>query len=441
MRSLSHAFLVTSALGLAAAVVAAGACSPDSGAETQPNDGSSASTGKGATGSGGGGGSTTTSGAGGSDIELDASVTDANLEPDSACATSSAEATLTKKPVDIVFVVDNSGSMGDNIISVQNNINDNFAAIIGASGIDYRVIMISEHGEAEGPESICIKAPLSGTTCEPVPPQPVNNPPFFFHYSIPVGSHDGLCRVLDSFDGSVKDQFNLAPKGWSEWSRPDAFTVIVALTDDGVSCISTTPAANLDDDDTPAGGDLVAAAFDKAILSMGPQFGTEMNRNYAVHSIIGLKEKDPAAAAYGPGDPMVTGVCSSAVAPGTGYQALSKLTGGLRFPICEFMSYDVVFQEIAKGVIQGAKIDCEFPIPEPPDGQTIDEDTIVVEYTPSDGSEAQKFEQVESAEKCADATFYIEDETIKLCPNACTLVQNDDLAKINVLFGCEKEAK
>ncbi len=48
--------------------------------------------------------------------------------------------------------------MGDNIQSVQDNINANFAAIIGASGIDYQVVMISEHGDigAETPGEIAV---------------------------------------------------------------------------------------------------------------------------------------------------------------------------------------------------------------------------------------------------------------------------------------------
>src|SRR5262245_53038707 len=68
------------------------------------------------------------------------------MNPDAACVATSVQATLRKLPVDVIFIIDNSGSMTDNIESVQNNINDSFASIIGASGVDYRVIMISEHG-------------------------------------------------------------------------------------------------------------------------------------------------------------------------------------------------------------------------------------------------------------------------------------------------------
>ncbi|MGA9522274.1 MAG: hypothetical protein WBV82_12460, partial [Myxococcaceae bacterium] len=65
-----------------------------------------------------------------------------------ACESLSDEASLTKKPVDIIVVIDNSGSMTAEIVAVENNINVNFAQIIEQSGIDYRVILLAKHGSA-----------------------------------------------------------------------------------------------------------------------------------------------------------------------------------------------------------------------------------------------------------------------------------------------------
>ena len=103
---------------------------------------------------------------------------------DAACAEVRAEATLQKKPVDIIFVIDNSGSMTDEILAVQTNINKNFADIINKSGLDYRVIMVASHGDARSAQSVCISAPLSRhASCSPLPPQPGINPPRFYHYA------------------------------------------------------------------------------------------------------------------------------------------------------------------------------------------------------------------------------------------------------------------
>lgn len=354
-----------------------------------------------------------------------------------ACAATSAEATLIKKPVDIMFVIDNSGSMGDNIQSVQNNINQNFASIIGASGIDYRVIMISEHGTI-GNESICVSAPLSATNCMPVPAQPAFNPPIFYQYSVTVGSHNSVCHALRSYDGTLADKHALGVGGWKQWLRKEAFKVFVEVTDDGIDCDAL--GYSFDDNDNAASGQTTAQQIDAAILALDPeQFGTADNRNYIWHSIVGLAENNPNTAAYAPGDALVTGVCDTAEASGTGYQVLSQMTGGLRFPICEYEHFDVVFQEIAKGVIEGAKVDCEFAMPEPPEGETLDLATVVIAYTPGSGGETQKFKQVKGADDCQAGAFYIESDLIKLCPDACTVVQDDDAAKIEILFGCETE--
>lgn len=360
------------------------------------------------------------------------------LDQDAACVATSAEATLERKPVDIVFLIDNSGSMGDHIESVQKNINDNFAAIIGASAVDYRVIMLTEHGPLVD-ESVCIAAPLSATDCNPAPEQPGQNPPTFHHYSIPLSSHNSWCLAIKSYDGGLPDQFGLAPRGWSEWLRKDAFKVFVEITDDNVDC--TFGGVTYNDNETLEGGQIAGASFDRELLRLDPeQFGTAAKRNYIWHSIVGLAESEPKTAAYGPGDPLVKDVCGSAVAAGTGYQALSKLTGGLRFPICQFVSYDLVFKEIAKGVIEGARVACNFPVPPAPVGESIDLETVVLNYLAGGVGNPQKMKQVANEAACKPSSFYIADGIrIELCPETCALVQADDNAKIDILFGCTED--
>src|ERR1041384_5394738 len=64
---------------------------------------------------------------------------------DPSCATVPLTAMVTRAPVDIVVVIDNSGSMQDEIDAVEKNLNVNFANILQTSGVDYRVILISRH--------------------------------------------------------------------------------------------------------------------------------------------------------------------------------------------------------------------------------------------------------------------------------------------------------
>jgi len=340
---------------------------------------------------------------------------------DAACAEVRAEATLTKKPVDIIFVIDNSGSMTDEILSVQQNINRNFADIIGKSGLDYRVIMVTSHGDARNRQSVCISAPLSKhASCTPVPPQPGNNPPRFYHYSIEVESWDSFRRILGSVNGTEKDQFHLAPTGWQTWLRPDAYKAFIEISDDR--------------------SDMTETDFDTQLLAKAPmQFGTKAARNYVWHTIAGLKENNPATKPWASTDPIQNALCTKgggAVAAGLEYQRLSILTGGLRFPICEYANFDAVFNHVAMGVVAGAKVACDFALPAPPPGQQIDPGSVLVEYTPHGMGARTTFKQVAGAAACAPNSFYIDKSRVYLCPDSCTTVQADTKAKVEVLFDC-----
>jgi len=338
---------------------------------------------------------------------------------DAACAKVSAEATLIKKPVDVIFVIDNSGSMTDEIVAVQNNINKNFADIIGKSGLDYRVIMVARHGSAQSQQSVCITAPLSAhATCNPLPVLPGNTAKFY-HYSVEISSTNSFSQILATYN--KVDEFGLAPMGWSAWLRPDAVKVFIEITDDNSG--------------------MTAVSFEAQLFQKMPKvFGDAMNRNYIFHTIAGLKENVPATKPWLPTDPLQNSRCTKgggAVHNGIEYQKLSQMTGGLRFPICEHQSFDAVFQEVAKGVVKGAQLACEFEIPEPPMGTKIDLATIVVEYTPSNGGPVESFQQVPDKTQCGLGLFYIENNRILLCPDTCTAVKKDDMAKMLVYFDCE----
>lgn len=428
---------LTLALGSASLAAAIGACSGDT-----ENNG----TGTGMTGAGGNSSGTATGGAGpgsgGGIFTGSSGMPDGGLDPDSACAAESAEATLTKAPIDIIVIIDNSGSMTDDIIAVQNNINSNFANILDAAMLDYKFIFIARHGNANPDESVCISPPLAeaGTMCGPPAQAQPGYSPKFDHYSIEVASHDSLCRALSTYTAINPDEFGKYPMGWSALLRQEAIKVFLEITDDGVSCSFNNKL--YDDNDNVADGQTAGTQFDADLLALDPvQFGDAVNRKYVWHSIIGMKEAAVATDPHLPGDPMVNTVCSlngtPSPGPGTGYQHLSIITGGLRFPICQNASFDVVFQKIAEGVVAGAQVNCEFAIPPPPSGQTIDLNTVVVRYTPGGVGAPIDFTQVKTAADCVPNAFYIENgATIKLCADSCAVVQADDKAKVDVLFTC-----
>lgn len=337
---------------------------------------------------------------------------------DAACASATAQASLTKKPVDIIFVIDNSGSMSEEIQGVQDNINTNFADIIQKSGLDYRVIMLTSHGDVTF-QQVCIKSPLSKTTCNPIPNQPGNNPPKFYHYSTAVDSTNSLDVLLDSYNGLRRDDFQLFKTGWSSLLRPEAFKIFVEITDDNQT-------------------GMTYQEFDQALLGLTPKhFGTATSRNYVWHSIVGVpKNATNPANPWLPKDPILTSSCPSAVNSGQVYQRLSMLTGGLRFPICELASFDSIFNNIAQGVITGSKVACDFPLPAPPAGEVINLNSVLVTYTPMGTGTPETFRQVPNVNQCAAGAFYLQNSRIYLCPDACQEVQQDNKASVNIIYDC-----
>jgi len=95
-----------------------------------------------------------------------------------------------------------------------------------------------------------------------------------------------------------------------------------------------------------------------------------------------------------------------------------------------------VFNQLAQGVITGAAVACEFPLPEPPRGEVLDLETVEVAFTPPGSSVEQLFSQVPDLASCTADSFYIEADMIKLCPELCAIVQADATAQLEVRFGC-----
>ncbi|WP_437945490.1 hypothetical protein WME98_31840 [Sorangium sp. So ce296] len=436
-------------MGLLAAAASIGGCSGGGGEASSGNNGSGS-------GSGGGGDDTTGTGSGigdGGGFDFDGGTGDASLNEDTACVATKLQADYEQRPADIIFLIDNSESMTDEINSVQRNINQNFASIIERSGIDYRVIMISKHGSSDLEQSVCIEAPLGSGSCSPVPTTPNTNPPHFYQYSLEVSSLNSLCLAIDTLKGAIPPKGETTSPGWSQWLRPDSLKVFVEITDDGVDCSSISLGADpaktdegdialkdVDDDDmeTLAGGTKSAETFDAALMAVAPEyFGTPSARNYMFFSFVGIVENTPPTAPWPPEEPVTWEQCRpGSVDPGTTYQTLSVMTGGLRYPINQDDTYDAVFQAIADSVISGAKLSCEIEVPKAPGGHSIDLETVQIEFTPSNGGQKQTFSQVKTPEECKPMSFYIDEGIIRLCPDTCAMAVQDNTAGMNLLYGC-----
>ena len=251
---------------------------------------------------------------------------------------------VSQRALDIVVVVDNSGSMGPKISSLEDELYDHLVALQIADGVDTRVIVVSKHGD-NASESVCFESPLSsvpGDGCSTPPLQP-GITDIFKHYSVEIGSLDSWCLLISTFDGTTPDEFALALNGWSEWLREGALKLILMMSDDGVMC------GSFDDGDSIAGGAAAAAAIDVDLTTLSPlHFGTSSNRNYVVHSLVGLVANAPPSEPWPPSSPVKQSICPGAVSAGTGHQGMSILTGGLRFPVCSTTDFASFLEDVSE---------------------------------------------------------------------------------------------
>jgi hypothetical protein len=342
--------------------------------------------------------------------------------PDTGCAEVVGEASLVKKPVDIIIAIDNSSSMGEEIAGVTANISNNFAQKLADEEIDYRIILLSAHGDPTvDPASscidrqICITAPLSGTTCSPVPAAPVFTSDFY-QYSLCIDSEDSFSKIINSYN--TTDSLNLIPGGWSTLLRADAQVVFLVFTDDQTAMTSN--------------------QFLNGLNGLNAtKFGTAAAPSFVFHSVIGIQAKADPTQPYLASEPVVGVKCSSASDDGPAYEDLSRRTGGLRLPVCNTNAYDSLFQNVASSVIQGSQLGCTFAAPAAPAGEEIDLDKTVVLYRPGGTGAAQTLSRVTTAGDCVASGYYVDGTNVTLCPATCTTVQADATPSIEVHVGCK----
>lgn len=353
--------------------------------------------------------------------------------PDAAaCAVASDEPAT--QPVDIIIAIDQSASMGEERQGVEDNINTNLAAILEASGLDYRVILIQS--------GFCMQPPLGNPAdCT------ASNPPRYYNVPHPVNSSDALTIFLWSFEGWAKTPntcdrtFNAAVQ-WSDKVRPGALKVFIAVTDDDPVSFSAASLGCSDcpmhqcptfadsPADWPGGQDFPTELY----ALPGGVFGTPAEPQWVFHSIIGVDQPYDPSAPVTPLNQTCAYNNNTAETSGVEYQKLSRLTGGLRFPSCD-TDYSPVFQEIASTIVPLA---CEFLLSSTSLGQ-IDPGETNVEWDPMDGSGATTIYMDDSApcDAGANGWQWNEDFTrIRLCGPACDAVQATPTGRVSIVVGC-----
>lgn len=298
---------------------------------------------------------------------------------DEECASQVTPAENKKQPADIIVIVDNSGSMDFEAVSVQDNLNT-FSQQIIDSMIDVRVLLVSSYpGDGNG---ICIDPPLGSGGCN----DNDTNAPLFTHLDVRVASNDALEILLDQ------------QPLWGPVLRPDAALHFMVVSDDE--------------------SDLGALDFDTALKALSPTYAL-----YKLHGIVCTTE------------------CEETAAIGQVYMTLGQLTGGIISDLC-LQDFQPVFDQLATEVISGAQIACEWDVPAPPDGEDFDPSKVNVEFDDGQGG-GFEIGYVESEAECAnviDGWYYDNPAAptkILACPQTCQKIQGVDTAVINISLGCD----
>jgi hypothetical protein len=317
-----------------------------------------------------------------------------NVPIGDGCAAISETATNQLQPADIIIAVDNSGSMDEEIVFVRDQLN-RFSQLITDSGIDVRIILISSAIGMQEPDSdgdsdeqdngICIDAPLGSGTC---PDDTLA--PRYVHIAEEVGSSDALNLFVDTYPS------------WRDQLRPNATKTFVVVTDDDAT-------------DEPLTS---ASAFTTAITALDPQFSA-----FTFSGIYCFSE------------------CPDAAEIGRVYIDLVAQTSGVGGDLC-LQDFAPVFDDLADAVIGQSQLDCEWTIPAPPAGQTLQPNLVNVQYTPSATGIAETVLHLDDAATCAGVEGWHYDNNsaptrVIACPATCTRLQADQNAKLDVLFGCQ----
>lgn len=321
-----------------------------------------------------------------------------DVDGDTTCATT--EVVAAKPPVDVILVIDQSGSMSDDIARVKANINK-LSDYLKATGLDYRVVMVAKVGT--GTFDMCTPPPLGGaaTLCtDTTKPLRNSNPPIYRTSNQVIASTNALSLLLSTYDSAT------VGIGWQDALRADAFKAIIPITDDNSA--------------------LAAATFDTSLLAKAPagMFGTATARKYAAFPIMG-------SSTY----PSEVKCGTTMVNNGPQYVSLVKLTGGKWFPLCA-TDFGPLFTDIAKSI--AAKVACELTVPPPPAGEVFDPGKVNVLYTPSTGGSVPVAR--DDSKPCAGGAngwqYSTDGKKIFLCGTACSGLKADPGGKVSVQFGC-----
>lgn len=318
----------------------------------------------------------------------------ANPDGGQGCRSLSQRPEVARQPADIVWIIDNSGSMQNETQAVQTSMNA-FSQLISQSGIDHRVVLISSQDQP----FVCF-----GTFGVIIPP-PLGGSPNFRAVTQKVDSNNALELILSTYSQ------------WSDMMRPNATKTFIVVTDDQ--------------------SNMPAQTFTDGVNALDPMFA---GSNW---KFSGIFCTNPACSAPGFNCLGLALPIPACAAQGTVYNELVTARGGTSSDLC-LQNFDPVFQSLAAAIIGSSGIECEFDIPPPPAGETLDPNRVNVTWTDANNVVNDVY-GVDNQPAC-DATlggWYYDNSMapthISLCPQTCTTLNSGAVVGLDVQFGCARK--
>ena len=366
--------------------------------------------GAGGAGAGGASGGGAIGGLGGG-ISVD-SGSSADANPDAPCQAVSQEVKSESLPVDIIWAVDTSGSMLDEALAVQENINA-FSQQISQAKIDVRVVMLAE--EQLFGITICVGPPLGTGDC--TAPGGDSKPPTFFHHP---------SAVVDSWNGALK--FVDTYPDYQQVLRPNSLKYLVMVTDDDGALFPGIPFPVTCDRycDNPA-------AFIKDVTALPTMHNASGAPLWKMSGVYAQTQ------------------CLNATRPAVFWKSVIDQTGGVHGDLCACtdsaacsQTFKGVLDSLGKTITSAAKpLDCEYAIPAPPPGQSFDKEKVNVDLTVSGAVE--NIGWVNDATQCHPELggWYYDDNDhpsrILTCPKSCEKIKATVNGSVAVAFGCTRK--
>ncbi len=284
-------------------------------------------------------------------------------------------------PVDIVWVIDNSGSMRGEADIVQSNMNS-FVTSIAAAGLDTRVVVITSAS------FVTIPPPL-GTDTES-----------FLRIERDVQSSNSLEILIEQ-----------APT-FLPFLRRNSQLHMIGVTDDESRL-------GAEEFRTQMLG-LIGRSFNFHAIASPPG---------STHSTIGFTMDG------------CSGPNGDAADNGDIYWQLSMTTGGRQLSICT-ADWSTLFSDLTRAIAVPRALPCVYDIPDPPMGMEFDPARVNVEYTRGSDGGTETIPNVGTFDRCSGEGWYYDEEVpgmrrVVVCPNTCSRLESDAAGIVNIAFGCE----